>query len=279
MSERMARLSLSFPQTFAPEREYIGALLEYAASERSGTEIEISRATGIPTGSQSGKVPATLGYCRGMQLLGSASLSGETKSPQLTPLADIVLQEDKYLSEVATQWLCHLNLCRRDSGGELWYQVFAASRCVLGMVFNDDHIQKFVQDACGKRQRSPLGPLRSMYSNDRSFPIEAIGWDSAGRIVRSAAPLEEQYVRAYAVWLLGMCESFFPEVGQIALDELSSETRWQDAAGWTDDEAACVLRWMQDRSIIDVDRQMSPWVIHPQAISNDVCATIYDELV
>ncbi len=68
------RLSVTFHQTFIPERAHISTLLKFAAKGHKGTSTplsvtdqEISAETGIPTGQSSGKVPAMLDYCRGME--------------------------------------------------------------------------------------------------------------------------------------------------------------------------------------------------------------------
>ena len=53
-------LSLSFHLTFAPERRYLAALLEYAALGKSGSMREMADDTGIPMGESTGKLPA---YC------------------------------------------------------------------------------------------------------------------------------------------------------------------------------------------------------------------------
>ena len=63
------RLPRNFHRTFKPERQYITAMLRYAASDQEGDIQAIGAATGIPTGASTGKVPAILDYCRGMGLV------------------------------------------------------------------------------------------------------------------------------------------------------------------------------------------------------------------
>jgi len=64
-----SRLPRNFHKTFKPERQYITAMLRFAASGQEGNCQFIAASTGIPTGSSSGKVPAILDYCRGMGLI------------------------------------------------------------------------------------------------------------------------------------------------------------------------------------------------------------------
>lgn len=97
-NQKNNRLPRNFHKTFKPERQYINAMLRYAASGQQGNYQEIAAATGIPTGVSSGKVPAILDYCRGMglvRLVGAERSS--VKKPDLTSFGRIVLLEDPYL--------------------------------------------------------------------------------------------------------------------------------------------------------------------------------------
>ena len=82
---RHHRLPRNFHRTFKPERQYIHAMLRFAASGREGDAVAIGEATGIPTGASCGKVPAIIDYCRGMGLI---VLTGPERSavkrPELT---------------------------------------------------------------------------------------------------------------------------------------------------------------------------------------------------
>ena len=112
-----SRLPRNFHRSFKPERQYITAMLRFAASGKEGDYQSIAAATGIPTGSSSGKVPAILDYCRGMGLI---RLIGQERSaikkPDLTPLGRIILFEDPYLKTNISQWIAHFNLCSPNDG-------------------------------------------------------------------------------------------------------------------------------------------------------------------
>ena len=115
------RLPRNFHRTFKPERQYINQMLKYAASGQEGDYPAIGSATGIPTGSSSGKVPAILDYCRGMGLV---RLVGQERSavkkPELTSFGRVVLLEDPYLKAAVSQWIAHMNLCSPITGGDVW---------------------------------------------------------------------------------------------------------------------------------------------------------------
>ena len=130
------RLPRNFHKTFKPERQYIAAMLRYAAAGKEGDYQAIAADTGIPTGTSSGKVPAILDYCRGMGLL---RLSGADRSaikrPELTSFGRMVLLEDPFLKTAISQWIAHLNLCSPLTGADVWYQLFFVGTQALGKSF------------------------------------------------------------------------------------------------------------------------------------------------
>jgi hypothetical protein len=151
------RLPRSFHNTFVPERQYINAMMSYAASGQSGDMHEISEATGIPTGKSSGKVIPILDYCRGMGLV---SLTGSrrtaTKETEVTAFGRTVLLEDPYLKEPLTQWLAHLHLCGSLTGADVWYQTFFAGKQGLGMCFSREKLEEHLALVYGVNARSLL---------------------------------------------------------------------------------------------------------------------------
>lgn len=97
MSKQQAeakRLPRNFHRIFKPERQYINAMLKFAAAGKSGDLKAISAETGIPMGESRGKAPATLDYCRGMGLIRLSPKSpANVKTHELTPFGRIVLGE------------------------------------------------------------------------------------------------------------------------------------------------------------------------------------------
>ena len=59
------RLAKNFHRTFIPEKQYLGAILKYAAESGPYDMQAIADATGIPTGKSSGKAIPTADYAIG----------------------------------------------------------------------------------------------------------------------------------------------------------------------------------------------------------------------
>jgi hypothetical protein len=277
----MSRLPFSFHQTFIPERIRLSAMLSFAASEKDGTVQEISAQTGIPMGKSSGKTPAILDYCCGMGLVTLSPKAGAVKSPRLTTFGRVVLLEDKFLKQPLTQWLAHLHLCRPDAGAEAWFLTFVKARKILGDSFTPEQLESFLRDESGgKLQTSLIGPLIRTYTEAAGFlDTRLLDVSSSGGVSRRPAPLSKDYVRGYAAWLITLLETHFPDQREVAANELKERTFWDDIGGWSAAQSDQFLTLIQERHLIDINRQLRPWVITRLCAAADVWSTIYQDLV
>lgn len=277
----MPRLPFSFHQTFIPERVYLSAMLSFAAAEKDGSVQEISAQTGIPMGKSSGKTPAVLDYCCGMGLLTIPPKTGAVKSPRLTPFGRVVLLEDKFLKQPLTQWLAHLHLCRPDAGAEAWFLTFVKARKILGDAFKQEQLESFLRDESGgKFSTSLVGPLIRTYTDPAGLlDTRLLGVSASGEVSRRPAPISKDFVRGYAAWLIRLLEAHFPEQREVAANDLKVRTFWDDIGGWSPAQSDQLLTLIQERHLIDINRQLRPWVITRLCPSAEVWATIYQDLV
>ena len=274
------RLPRNFHRTFVPERQYINAMLSYAASGRAGSPQEISEATGIPTGASTGKVPAILDYCRGMGLI---SLSGEGRSavkrPDLTTFGRTVLLEDPYLKEPVTQWVAHLNLCGPLTGADAWYQTFFVGTQPLGMRFPREKLEERLALVYGTDRRGLIGPLVRTYEDEAAFGACGALSEEGATISRRPAPIAEEFGLAYGAWLLQLMAEHFPEVGQVAVTELDARAGWRTIPGWDTTHLQKALELVERKGVVGVDRQMNPWLLRRAADEDDAWKRIYADLM
>jgi len=274
------RLPRNFHRTFVPERQYIHAMLRFAASSQAGTYQEISSATGIPTGVSSGKVPAILDYCRGMGLI---QLAGEIRSavkrPELTPFGRIVFLEDPHLKERVTQWIAHLNLCGPLTGADAWYQTFFVGTQALGMTFPRSKLEKHLSLAYGTQRSGLIGPLIRMYEDEAAFRTCGALSENSGIVSRQPAPLGEEFGFAYGAWILQLMSDHFPKAKQVTLTELDRKAGWKTIPGWDIGNLHHALELVEKKGVIEVDRQMNPWIIRPRAVVDEIWRRIYDDLI
>lgn len=272
------RLPRNFHQTFVPERQYISAMLKFAASGGEGDQQAIGAATGIPTGESSGKVPAILNYCRGMGLV---RLSGQERSavkkPELTPLGRVVLLEDPYLKTGISQWISHLNLCSPLTGADVWFQVFFGGASSLGMTFARSELETHLSVIYGSKD--VIGPLVRMYEQDASFRVCGALEETSGTIVRRPAPISDEFGFAYGAWLLQLLADHFPKSAQVPVTELDAKAGWRTIPGWNIGSHQRVLELIERKGLISVDRHMEPWLIRPTMPVDTAWKRIFDDLL
>lgn len=274
------RLPRNFHRTFIPERHYINAMLSFSASNKSGDYQEIASETGIPMGKSSGKVPAILDYCRGMGLISlNNNLRSAKKEPQLTPFGRSVYLEDPYLKEKVTQWIAHFNLCRISNGADLWFHIFCNGRQTLGMSFTRAELEKYLSVTYNSNTNRLIGPIIRMYEENAAFKNCGVLSNKSGIISREPAPVSEEFVFAYGAWLLQLISNHFPLTNQITISDLESRTGFKSISGWNSDNQKQVLKLIENKGLITIDRQMQPWAIQAKADVVETWNKIYDDLI
>jgi hypothetical protein len=274
-----ARLPRNFHKTFKPERQYVNAMLKYAASGREGDSQEIGSATGIPTGASSGKVPAILDYCRGMGLVHTGHERSAVKKPELTPFGRIVLLEDPYLKAGITQWIAHFNLCGPITGADVWYQTFFCGMPSLGMSFDRNQLDAYLSSVYGVEKAGLVGPMIGMYEDDAAFRTCGVLAEMSGRISRKPAPVSDEFGFAYGAWMLQQMSDHLPGVGHVPVTELEKKAGWRTIPGWEVGSHQRVLELIERKGLIEVDRHMEPWLLRPAAAVVPTWRRIYDDLL
>ncbi len=275
-----SRLPRNFHRTFKPERQYIAAMLRFAASGAEGDAQAIAAATGIPTGTSSGKVPAILDYCRGMGLIRLAGQErSAVKKPELTPFGRSVLLEDPYLKADLSQWIAHLNLCGPLNGADVWYQVFFRGTQSLGMTFERAKLESHLSLIYGIDKVGLIGPLIGMYQDEAAFSVCGALFESGKGIVRKPSPITDEYGYAYGAWMLQLIADHFPRQGQISIAELNTRAGWRNIPGWDVGSHQRVLTLVERKGLIEVDRHMVPWLLRPNSSAASAWKHIYDDLL
>lgn len=274
-----SRLPRNFHRTFKPERQYIHAMLAFAASGEEGDYQVIAEKTGIPTGASTGKVPAILDYCRGMGLVRLVGPDrSAVKKPELTAFGRTVFLEDRFLKTSVTQWIAHLNLCGSISGADVWYQTFCAGMQALGMRFSREQLESHLQLVYGVEKGGLIGPLVGMYEDDAAFRVCGALAETEGTIVRRAAPFADDLGRGYGAWLLQLLADHFPRAGQVTVTELDAVAGWRTIPGWDISALQRALELVQRKGLVEVDRHMEPWLLRPAVAADDAWKQIYTDL-
>ena len=274
------RLPRNFHKTFKPERQYINAMLRYAASGQSGDYLTIAAATGIPTGKSSGKVPAILDYCRGMGLIKLAGTKlSAVKLPELTHFGRIVLLEDPFMKCGISQWIAHFNMCSPLSGADIWYHTFFVGLSALGQAFTREKLEAYLQVVYGISKIVKIGPIVGMYEDEAAFKNCGALSEEGGIITRKPAPISDEYGNGYGAWLLQLISEHFPNQMQVSLAELNTVAGWRTIPYWNITELIKALALIERKGFIDVDRHMEPWIVSVKKNPEKTWRAIYNDMI
>ena len=116
--------NINFALTFKPEKQYIGCLLKIAERAQPMSTKQISLETGIPMGTSSGKVVPHIDYCKFMGLIDYERIDSNTYQLSLTPLGEVVLDEDPGIKEELSLILLHSMLVRNIEGAPIWDEMY-----------------------------------------------------------------------------------------------------------------------------------------------------------
>jgi hypothetical protein len=212
-----------------------------------------------------------------IQLIGNVHLG--TKQPELTPFGRIVFLEDPHLKERVTQWIAHLNLCGGLTGADAWHQIFFSSNQGLGMHFSRSKLEDYLSFVYGTTRKGIIGPIIRMYEDEASFRLCGALSTKKDMVVRRPAPIVEEFGLAYGAWILQLIVDYFPKVNQVTLTELDNKAGWKSIPGWNIEDAHRALDLIDRKGLIAVDRQMTPWIVHPRSTPIDTWKQIYRDLV
>ena len=268
------RLARNFHRTFIPERQYLGAMLKYAAENGPSDMKAIADATGIPTGVSSGKVLPTADYCKAMHLIYE-----KDEKLSLTTFGRAILIEDKFFREALTQWIAHFFLCNKDDGAEVWYQIFWNSYDILGERFEQESLEKWICPIIGAPDGKALSPTFRMYSEESSFQKCGAIQAKAGILVRVKAPVDQSFSVGYAAWITDSIERNQRSGSQVTVDELEAFCGFRSISGWTLADSQQILTVLEQKGFFSIDRHMRPWIVCNKNSSESLWKRLYEDFI
>ncbi len=281
-------LPLNFPQTFLPERRLLSQLLPFAKRRGQGDKVFIGAETGIPTGKSTGKVDPMIYFAHGMGLITIGKESGSWQLG-LTPLGEVVLKEDPFLSEIQTLWLLHLMLCRRytlsspaTGIADAWFTLFAEGSFRLGGCFKQPSLLGFLVDRHGEKSylKSLSGVVVRSYLENSCFGhIGVLQQTEDESLIRQSAPFEKVFFPVYASYFYLVWDELFCSENQISLDCFSQQSYCFLIMGWDESMIARWLDWMMDNGIIQVDRYTGTPMLLRLKSTEQILSAIYSELI
>lgn len=267
--------NLSFHQSFKPEKQYIGSILDVANNTNPMSIQDISAYTGIPSGKSSGKVEPHIMYAKYMGLIDAEKKNGLYILSR-TKLGNIVYSEDPGLQENLTLLLCHAMLLRNDAGADMWNMIFTK---ILPMYRGEmkkelllKELERQFDGKANKRNFTPfLGSYEKMFSNLNIITI------NAEKITINELSYNEEFIYLYAYILYELWDEIFSKQEEISSVQLGILC-FGKIFGWDEQREYEVLEHLSDKGIVRLNRQLVPYTILRLAEKEAVMDRLYSKL-
>lgn len=275
---------LDFHQTFKPERDCLSSLLTEIESCTGKTVAEISKITGIPTGSSSGKVAPTICY---LDFMGLIQEQFENKKYELhyTKLGETVLAEDPGLMEELSLMLLHCMLARKRNGADLWGYIICDIFPKYNGRISKANLEKELKMHFGKTVN--LSPFNGSYTG--LFEQLDIIKISNEDYVMQPHSFNPEFIYLYGLvlyeyweeWVNGFTDEQKADEKvstiEITADQID-KIGFRRVFGWTEKVEYQILEKLQDRGIISLNRQMFPFAVRKIINEEEIIELLYSEL-
>lgn len=269
------QVNVNFHQTFKPERQYIGSILDVANMAEPMSIKEISSLTGIPNGKSSGKVEPHISYAKFMGLIEAEKKDGLILLKK-TALGELVSMEDPGLQEELSVLLCHAMMLRDNEGADVWSAVF---KKVLPMYRNGIkrdilliELEKLFE---GKVNRKNFAPFIGSYE-DMFAELNLLSMDKES-VRMNSHPYNKEFVYLYAFILFEYWSELYPNQDEISEVQLA-ELNYGKSFGWNEQSEYEVLEHLADNGLIRLNKQLVPYTILQLADKDSVIERLYSEL-
>lgn len=267
--------NLNFHQTFKPEKQYIGSILDVASTTDSLGVQEISAYTGIPNGKSSGKVEPHICYAKYMGLIDAEKKDG-AYSLIRTKLGKIVYMEDPGLQEELTILLCHAMMLRNCNGADMWNAVFTRILPMYrGGMKKDLLLKELEQIFDGKANKKNFAPFIGSYE-DMFSSTNLLSMDSEN-ISLNDATYNKEFVFLYAYILFELWDEVFGDQEEISSVQFNN-LNFGRIFGWDEQKEYEVLEHLSDKGIVRLNRQLVPYTILRLTDKDMVMEKLYSEL-
>lgn len=269
--------NLNFHETFKPERQYIGSILNVANMPGAMTIQEISNHTGIPNGDSSGKVVPHIRYAEYMGLIEVVKSSKDEYLFNRTKLGEVVYREDEGLQEKLTITLCYAMLLReKNDNAFIWRQtVKEILPDYRNEISIDILIKELERELDRKLSKDSFRPFKmSIMDLFDELNVLVVNGD---KIECKCAIYDKELIYLYAYILLEYWDDVFPEEEEISSIQLM-KLRFGKIFGWDEQKEYEVLEHLSDKGMIRLNRQLVPYTILRLVEKESVMEKLYSEL-
>ena len=271
---------LSFHETFKPELIYVAKILKLAMNEYSGTKYEISESSGIPTGDQKGKVIPHIKYAAYMGLI-SYKLDRGVFYLTPTKLGCEVYDQDPYLREDLSAWICHYNMTKKIGGATQWTYIVHCVHPGFENPITQDRIFNLARSWCDVKEeqmsRKVFSVVKGSYTEGCFEKLNFLSWNNDICFHEQKEKFDMLYVYAYA--LIDSWQQMFPDKREITDNEMKENLGFPNIFGFNDEECNYVIESLRDEGIITVNRQLYPATIIRTTNIEEIIPNLFSRLL
>lgn len=267
--------SINFHETFRPERQYILAILELVSDGISRTAREISKITGIPSGTSSGKVVPHIYYASYMGLVSKDESSNGYKIRK-TNLGELITREDPGLQETLTTLMLHCMILRNVNGARMWSVIF---RRILPNYREGIRKETLIKELNAAIEENVVAKNIAPFFGSYDTFFDSLGILNVHEDVVSVSkmPFDKEFIYLYAYVLFEYWDEEYPEQREISSGQLES-MHYRIAYGWSKEDEYMVLEQLCDKGIIRLNRQLMPFLILRLVEKESLLDLLYSEL-
>ena len=267
--------NLNFHQTFKPEKQYIGSILNVANSTELMSIPVISSYTGIPNGESSGKVEPHILYAKYMGLIEAEKKDGIYILAR-TKLGNIVYMEDPGFQEELTIFLCHAMMQRKIAGADMWNAVFTKILPMYrGEIKKELLLKELEQLFEGKANKKNFAPFCGSYEGMFST-LNILTMDKESICVNETL-YNKEFIYLYAYILFELWDELYIKQEEISSVQLAT-LNFGKIFGWDEQREYEVLEHLSDKGIVRLNRQLVPYTILRLSDKDVLMERLYSEL-
>ena len=272
------RSQLKFHETFQPELSYIAKLLELADRDYAGDKYEISELTGIPTGKQKGKVEPHIKYAAYMGLISFTNEKG-VYSLNISDVGKELFEQDPFIHETLSRWLCHCGISRIGIGAPQWYYTVHLGHS--GFYRADTsayHLEKAnTLFSTNISFEEMFGVVKRSYTEGCFSSLNYLDWDE--RVTYLPHNYNPELLYVYAFSILKCWDRSFQGKKEITAEELTSSIEPGKTFNLSEEEIDYILDEMSYEGIITLNRQLYPTTIVRTVETGELIPRLYSRLL
>ncbi len=276
------KYSINFHQTFPPDLDNIGRILNIADEYGGLSKEEIFEITGIPTGKSSGKVEPAIKYAQYMNLI-RYKKKGDKYTILTTEFGKVVKNEDRYLQEKVTKLLCNYYLTSSIYGAKMWNELFRKFPEYFGNEISLELLSAEIKKVLGTASEVKLTPFKNTYMSENGFQdlnlIEFNADKTNSRIIYNVDKYDRESIYGYCYTLVDELTSTDNNRLEFTVDEIFHKICWNRGYQWSEEFAFEVLEKFKNEGLITINKQLNPITIVMNIDKETLSKKIYSFLI